>query len=174
MGMVFQSYAIWPHFTVFENIAFPLRLRKMTSAELRQRVEEALEIVGLAGLGERPATALSGGQQQRVFLARARPLEPGLDLDRLLEATRLVDLQAGRGEEAAPLTLRPILDVRGIAQAIRPPTVPEGSSRLRLTVMASHTKSELREAARVLRGCVRVAPHAVPDVQVFDGLRDAA
>jgi ABC-type Fe3+/spermidine/putrescine transport system ATPase subunit len=78
MGMVFQSYAIWPHFTVFENIAFPLRLRKMTSGELRRRVEEALDIVGLAGLGERPATALSGGQQQRVALARALVYRPDI------------------------------------------------------------------------------------------------
>jgi hypothetical protein len=52
--------------------------------------------------------------------------------------------------------------------------VPAGSSRLRLTVMASHTKSELREAARVLGACVRVRPQAVPDVQLYDGLRDAA
>jgi ABC-type Fe3+/spermidine/putrescine transport system ATPase subunit len=78
MGMVFQSYAIWPHFTVFENIAFPLRLRKMSGGEIRQRVEDALDIVGLAGLGERPATALSGGQQQRVALARALVYRPDI------------------------------------------------------------------------------------------------
>ena len=62
------------------------------------------------------------------------------------------------------------------AQAIRPPTVPAGSSRLRLTVMASHTKSELREAAQVLGARVRVAPARAPfrTLQVFDGLRDAA
>jgi ABC-type Fe3+/spermidine/putrescine transport system ATPase subunit len=78
--MVFQSYAIWPHFTVFENIAFPLRLRRMSGSELRQRVEEALDIVGLTGLGERPATALSGGQQQRVALARALVFRPDIQL----------------------------------------------------------------------------------------------
>jgi ABC-type Fe3+/spermidine/putrescine transport system ATPase subunit len=78
MGMVFQSYAIWPHFTVFENIAFPLRLRKLSGNEIRQRVDEALEIVGLASLGERPATALSGGQQQRVALARALVYRPDI------------------------------------------------------------------------------------------------
>jgi ABC-type Fe3+/spermidine/putrescine transport system ATPase subunit len=78
MGMVFQSYAIWPHFTVFENIAFPLRLRKLGGEELRKRVDETLDIVGLAGLGERPATALSGGQQQRVALARALVYSPDI------------------------------------------------------------------------------------------------
>ncbi|MFN0074524.1 MAG: ABC transporter ATP-binding protein [Chloroflexota bacterium] len=78
MGMVFQSYAIWPHFTVFENIAFPLRLRKFSGAEVRKRVDESLEIVGLGGLGERPATALSGGQQQRVALARALVYRPDI------------------------------------------------------------------------------------------------
>jgi ABC-type Fe3+/spermidine/putrescine transport system ATPase subunit len=78
MGMVFQSYAIWPHFTVFENIAFPLHLRKMSGTEIRQRVGEALDIVGLSGLGERPATALSGGQQQRVALARAMVYRPDI------------------------------------------------------------------------------------------------
>jgi ABC-type Fe3+/spermidine/putrescine transport system ATPase subunit len=78
MGMVFQSYAIWPHFTVFENIAFPLRLRRMGGVELQKRVEESLDIVGLTGLGERPATALSGGQQQRVALARALVYRPDI------------------------------------------------------------------------------------------------
>ncbi len=78
MGMVFQSYAIWPHMTVFENVAFPLRVArtKVAAAELTRRVEEALAAVHLAGYGSRPATNLSGGQQQRLALARALIREP--------------------------------------------------------------------------------------------------
>jgi iron(III) transport system ATP-binding protein len=76
MGMVFQSYALWPHMTVFENIAYPLRLRRVKGAEIRTRVGEALTLVGLAGFEERPAPSLSGGQQQRVALARALVFSP--------------------------------------------------------------------------------------------------
>tara|TARA_Y100000590_G_scaffold313999_1_gene354968 strand:+ start:3975 stop:5060 length:1086 start_codon:yes stop_codon:yes gene_type:complete len=71
MGMVAQSYAIWPHMTVFENIAFPLRMSKFDKNLLGERVEDALDMVQLKGLGSRNATDLSGGQQQRVALARA-------------------------------------------------------------------------------------------------------
>jgi iron(III) transport system ATP-binding protein len=81
IGMVFQSYAIWPHMTVFENVAFPLRVTKgerMGGAEIAQRVEEALERVSLQGFGTRSATRLSGGQQQRVALARAIVRRPKL------------------------------------------------------------------------------------------------
>jgi ABC-type Fe3+/spermidine/putrescine transport system ATPase subunit len=78
MGMVFQSYAIWPHLTVFENVAFPLRVRGEPSHVIRRRVGEALELVGLEGLEERGATQLSGGQQQRVALARAIVYTPSL------------------------------------------------------------------------------------------------
>jgi iron(III) transport system ATP-binding protein len=78
MGMVFQSYAIWPHLTVFENVAFPLRVRGESAATLRQHVLQALESVGLAGFDERGATELSGGQQQRVALARALVYEPSI------------------------------------------------------------------------------------------------
>ena len=78
MGMVFQSYAIWPHLTVFENVAFPLRVRGEAESAIRQRVREVLETVGLAGLDNRGATELSGGQQQRVALARALVYEPSI------------------------------------------------------------------------------------------------
>ena len=78
LGMVFQSYAIWPHLTVFENVAFPLRVRRESKDVIRQRVSRALESVGLGGLSERGATELSGGQQQRVALARALVYEPAL------------------------------------------------------------------------------------------------
>ena len=78
LGMVFQSYAIWPHLTVFENVAFPLRVRREANEVIRQRVSRALESVGLGGLSERASTQLSGGQQQRVALARALVYEPAL------------------------------------------------------------------------------------------------
>ncbi|MGH7090423.1 MAG: ABC transporter ATP-binding protein, partial [Stellaceae bacterium] len=78
IGMVFQSYAIWPHMTVFENVAFPLRHKRPRPgrAEIRERVGKALHLVHLDGLEERPAPYLSGGQQQRLALARALVGEP--------------------------------------------------------------------------------------------------
>ena len=76
MGMVFQTYAIWPHMTVFENIAFPLRAKRLPAAEIRDRVMAILETIGLAGLDDRPAPLLSGGQQQRVALGRALVADP--------------------------------------------------------------------------------------------------
>lgn len=78
MGMVFQSYAIWPHMTVFENIAYPLRVRHEKGPVVREEVNRAIDLVGLSGLGDRPATMLSGGQQQRVALARALVFHPRL------------------------------------------------------------------------------------------------
>jgi|RhiMetdeSRZDD1v2_1073273.scaffolds.fasta_scaffold56549_2 ABC-type Fe3+/spermidine/putrescine transport system ATPase subunit len=78
LGMVFQSYAIWPHLSVFENVAFPLRVRRESADQVRQRVNHALEVVGLSGFGDRGATQLSGGQQQRVALARALVYEPAI------------------------------------------------------------------------------------------------
>jgi len=75
-NMVFQSYAIFPHMSVAENVAYGLRRQRMPKAELRKRVEAALANVGLAGYGDRAAHALSGGQRQRVSLARALILKP--------------------------------------------------------------------------------------------------
>ena len=76
VGMVFQSYAIWPHMTVAENVAFPLKARRFPRKEIRARVGRALELVGMAGFEERPGPLLSGGQQQRVAFARALVTEP--------------------------------------------------------------------------------------------------
>ncbi len=78
LGMVFQSYAVWPHMTVFENVAYPLSNRKMKRQQVRDRVQETLAMVGLEGLGDRPATLLSGGQQQRVALARSLVYSPSI------------------------------------------------------------------------------------------------
>jgi iron(III) transport system ATP-binding protein len=77
-GMVFQSYAIWPHMTVFENVAYPLTIKSTPKAEIRQRVGEALDMLSLRGYENRPATKLSGGQQQRVAIARALVGNPGI------------------------------------------------------------------------------------------------
>jgi iron(III) transport system ATP-binding protein len=79
IGMVFQSYAIWPHMSVFENVAFPLRVarnRKYSAAEIKDKVRQALEMVRLSGFEHRSSTQLSGGQQQRLALARGLVHEP--------------------------------------------------------------------------------------------------
>jgi putative spermidine/putrescine transport system ATP-binding protein len=80
IGMVFQNYALFPHMTVAENLAFPLQVRRMAKGEISQRVARALEMVKLSGYGARRPNQLSGGQQQRVALARALVFEPKLVL----------------------------------------------------------------------------------------------
>ncbi|MGZ5716968.1 MAG: ABC transporter ATP-binding protein [Burkholderiales bacterium] len=76
LGMVFQTYAIWPHMNVFDNVAYPLQIRNLNRSEIRRRVTDMLRFVKLEGFENRPATKLSGGQQQRVALARALIAEP--------------------------------------------------------------------------------------------------
>jgi spermidine/putrescine ABC transporter ATP-binding subunit len=78
VGFVFQNYALFPHLTVFENIAYPLRIRSIRGPEIQRRVEQALATVNLPGLGDRYAAQLSGGQQQRVAVARALVYEPAV------------------------------------------------------------------------------------------------
>jgi iron(III) transport system ATP-binding protein len=76
IGMVFQSYALWPHMSVAENVAFSLRVRRVPAAERVRRVEAALAMVGLDAMAERRPHELSGGQRQRVALARCSPCSP--------------------------------------------------------------------------------------------------
>ena len=76
LGMVFQTYAIWPHMNVFDNVAYPLQVRGVAAGAIRERVAATLRFVQLEGYEQRPATKLSGGQQQRVALARALVAEP--------------------------------------------------------------------------------------------------
>lgn len=78
VGMVFQSYAVWPHKTVFENVAFSLRRQRVAAGQIRERVGRVLEIVGLGEMFDRGASLLSGGQMQRVALARSLVMEPSV------------------------------------------------------------------------------------------------
>jgi len=96
LGLVFQSYALWPHKTVFENVAYPLKLRKVPAAELQQRTQKVLDQLGLGHLGKRHPHQLSGGQQQRVAIGRALVYNPPV----ILLDEPLSNLDAKLREEA--------------------------------------------------------------------------
>ncbi|MEI6201570.1 MAG: ABC transporter ATP-binding protein [Enhydrobacter sp.] len=101
VSMVFQSYAVWPHMTVFDNVAYGLRVRKQSREEIKANVERALDLVQMRHLAERGASKLSGGQQQRVALARAIAFSPTVvlfdeplsNLDAKLRAEMRVELR---------------------------------------------------------------------------------
>jgi iron(III) transport system ATP-binding protein len=101
VSMVFQSYAIWPHMSVFDNVAYGLKIRRVPAPEIAHRVMQALELVGLSNLAQRQAPQLSGGQQQRVALARAFVFDPKLllfdeplsNLDAKMRAQMRVELK---------------------------------------------------------------------------------
>jgi iron(III) transport system ATP-binding protein len=143
IGMVFQSYAVWPHMTVFENVAYPLKISKLPKAEIKVKVEKILQAVHLEQYAERIPSQLSGGQQQRVALGRALVSEPRLllldeplsNLDaKLRENMRfeIKDIQRNFGitvvyvthdqAEAMAMSDRIIVLENGIIQQVAPPT----------------------------------------------------
>src|SRR5689334_22581776 len=101
LSMVFQSYAIWPHMSVFDNVAYGLRVRRASAAEIKEKVERALGMVQMSAFADRRASALSGGQQQRVALARAFVFQPSVllfdeplsNLDAKLRADMRIELR---------------------------------------------------------------------------------
>lgn len=142
IGMVFQNYAVWPHMTVFQNIAYPLRIKKKSRDEIQGHVTHALELVRLQGLAERYPSELSGGQQQRVALARALVMNPEVmlldeplsNLDaKLREEMRfeIKDLQARTGitiiyvthdqAESMAMSNRILVMDKGASRQIGPP-----------------------------------------------------
>ena len=144
IGMVFQSYAVWPHMTVFDNVAYPLQIKKVDKAAIRQKVEHVLEVVHLAQYRDRIPSQLSGGQQQRVALARALVAEPALllldeplsNLDaKLRESMRfeIKDIQKQYGitvvyvthdqTEAMAMSDRIVVINRGVIQQVGSPKV---------------------------------------------------
>ncbi|EQB3320355.1 TPA: ABC transporter ATP-binding protein [Klebsiella variicola] len=96
LGLVFQSYALWPHKTVFDNVAYPLKLRKVAAGEIKERVQRVLDQLGLGHLGNRHPHQLSGGQQQRVAIGRALVYNPPV----ILLDEPLSNLDAKLREEA--------------------------------------------------------------------------
>ena len=143
VGLVFQSYAIWPHMTAADNIAYPLKLRRFDRDTIASKVAEIIRLVKLDGLGGRMATELSGGQQQRVALARALVYEPDLllldeplsNLDSILRKEMRIQLKALQArlattvlyvthdqEEAISLSSRVIVMNQGRIEQIGPPS----------------------------------------------------
>ena len=142
VSMVFQSYAGWPHMTVFDNVAYGLRVRRLSKAEIKDSVDRALDLVQMRHLADRPASKLSGGQQQRVALARAIAFSPTVvlfdeplsNLDAKLRAemrVELRDLQSRLGitsvyvthdqEEALAISDRVIVMNVGVIEQIGTP-----------------------------------------------------
>ena len=183
LGLVFQSYALWPHLDVFEHVAFGLRERRVPAAEIRRRVEEALALVGLEGLEGRRPSQLSGGQQQRVALARTlvvRPRallldEPLSNLDARLRAQMRLELRrlhqdlgittlyvTHDQEEAMALSTRVALLDRGEVIQVGPPADVYRRPRTRFV-------AEFLGAANLVPGRLAIGP-GVQMVQLRDGL----
>ncbi|HET7881518.1 MAG TPA: ABC transporter ATP-binding protein [Acetobacteraceae bacterium] len=184
LSMVFQSYAIWPHMTVFDNVAFSFRVRGVGRAAARPTVERALALVNLAGFADRPATRLSGGQQQRVALARALACdakivlldEPLSNLDAQLRISMradLADLRRRVGftavyvthdqEEAFALSDRIIVMRAGRIEQQGTPTEIHAAPRTRFVAGFLGMKNIIpAEIAQVAAGLVEV--RLAPDV----------
>jgi putative spermidine/putrescine transport system ATP-binding protein len=152
LGMVFQSLALFPHLTVGENIAYPLRIRSKPKEEQRRRVEELLAMMHLSGFGDRPVSKLSGGQRQRVAIARALALSPKLFL--LDEPLSALDAKL---REAMQVELRQLQQKLGVT-----------------TIVVTHDQREAMTMADlvVVMGQGRIR-QAAPPVEIYRKPADA-
>ena len=178
VGLVFQSYAIWPHMTVAENIGYPLKVRRIERGTIADKVADMIRLVKLDGLDGRMPTELSGGQQQRVALARALVYEPDLllldeplsNLDSVLRKEMRVQLKALQSrlattvlyvthdqEEAMALSSRVAVMNRGRDRADRPARRRSTSSRQRGSCRTSSARrSGCAAWSRAMPGAARV------------------
>jgi len=189
VGMVFQSYAVWPHMKVFDNVAYPLKIKKVPRNEMRARVEKILSLTKMADLSDRYPHQLSGGQQQRVALARALVMtpevllldEPLSNLDaKLREEMRieLKELQSKTGVtvifvthdqiEAMVMSDRVVVMHAGVIQQIGPPSViyrrPANRFVADFIGVANFFEVERSDSGCTLAGDPRsVIPIRVPD-----------
>ena len=185
LSMVFQSYAIWPHMTVFENVAFSFKVRGIPGRQTRVAVEKALALVDLAGFAERSATKLSGGQQQRVALARAIAIdskvilfdEPLSNLDaqlRVAMRAELADLRKRLGftaiyvthdqEEAFSLSDRIIVMRAGMIEQHGTPTDLYRLPRTRFVASFLGVKNILAAEIGASAPGARVEARLAPDI----------
>ena len=198
IGMVFQSYALWPHMTVFENVAYPLKLRGVRKPDIQERVKRVLTLINLAHLAERTIPQLSGGQQQRIALARALVYEPSLmlfdepfsNLDTQLREQMRLELKALRRQvtmtglfvthdqvEALSLADQVAIMRNGLLEQVG---APQDVYRNPVTkfvrdflgrAVKLHGRLELRNGA----GAVRLGDDALPVLmgsRLSDGLKD--
>ncbi len=191
-AMVFQRYALWPHMTVWDNIAFGLQVRRRPRDEIARRVEATLELVGLPALGRRYPAQLSGGQQQRVALARALVLEPRIllldeplsNLDAQLRVHMRAELTAIQRrvgittvfvthdqEEAMSIADRIAVMNAGVLEQMDSPE--EIYARPATLFVATFIGTMNRLDAHMEAGCVRAGPFvaALPDMSRLNGGR---
>ena len=184
IGMVFQSYAVWPHMTVADNVAYPLRIKKVDKATIRQKVGRVLEAVHLSQYAERIPSQLSGGQQQRVALARALVAEPALllldeplsNLDAKLRESMRFEIKEIQQEfgitvvyvthdqtEAMAMSDRIVVINRGVIQQIGSPreiyTQPANPFVADFVGKIEFLEGEVRDAGIELDGCGQRLPY---------------
>ena len=198
IGMVFQSYAVWPHMTVFDNVAYPLTIKKQDKATIRKKVERVLSAVHLIQYADRIPSQLSGGQQQRVALARALVAEPALllldeplsNLDAKLRESMRFEIKEIQKEygitvvyvthdqtEAMAMSDRIVVINRGVIQQIGSPreiyTAPANPFVADFVGKIEFLEGEVRDGAIELTGCgQRLRLIAFDDAEQFHAIEN--